>query len=178
MKYSIIYADPAWKYEFPHTRSEWSEDYPTMNTDTICALPIGELAASDCALFIWGIWTKLPDILEVIEAWGFEYKTVAFVWIKQNPTGFGVFMGMGSYTRSNSEYCLLATRGNPKRTRADVLQVIHAPVLRHSQKPSDVREKIVSLMGDLPRVELFARKRVDGWDAWGNEVVSDLELAA
>jgi N6-adenosine-specific RNA methylase IME4 len=178
-RYQIIYADPPWQYRnygYADAIRGVEKEYRTMTTEDICALPISELAADDCILFCWGTWTHLPDVLQVIEAWGFEYQTIGFVWVKTNPTGFGFFMGMGNYTRSNTEYCLIATKGKPKRIRADILQIVHAPVREHSRKPSDMRERIVNLMGDLPRIELFARKRVDGWDAWGNEVESDLPL--
>jgi N6-adenosine-specific RNA methylase IME4 len=177
--YQIIYADPPWQYRnynYSEANRGAKKEYPTMTTEAICDLPIESLAADDAILFMWGTWTHLPDALKVIGAWGFEYQTIGFVWVKANPTGYGFFMGMGNYTRSNSEYCLIATRGKIKRIRSDILSVVHAPVLEHSRKPSDIRERIVSLMGDLPRVELFARKRVDGWDAWGNEVENDLVL--
>jgi site-specific DNA-methyltransferase (adenine-specific) len=118
----------------------------------------------------------MPDAMAVIAAWGFTYKTCAFLWAKENPGGFGFHMGLGSWSRANTEPCLLATRGHPKRIRADVRQLLISPRGRHSAKPPEVRKRIVQLMGDLPRVELFAREKADGWDAWGNEVECDLEL--
>lgn len=112
----------------------------------------------------------LKEALEVIEAWGFTYKTVAFNWVKQNKSGVGLFMGLGNWTRSNSEICLLAVKGKPKRVSAGVHSIILSPLQRHSRKPDETRDRIVELMGDLPRIELFARETAPGWDSWGNEV--------
>lgn len=112
----------------------------------------------------------------MIKAWGFEYKTVAFVWVKQNRKGGGIFTGMGHWTRSNAEICLLATRGKPIRFSKSVHQIIMSPVEQHSKKPDIVRHKIVELAGDLPRIELFARQKTPGWDVWGNEVDCDINL--
>ena len=111
----------------------------------------------------------LREALDLIEAWGFKYKTIAFNWIKQNKSGAGLFWGLGNWTRSNSEICLLAIRGKPKRISAAVHSVVMAPVQKHSQKPDEVRERIVKLVGDVPRIELFARQSAPGWDCWGNE---------
>lgn len=112
----------------------------------------------------------LPFAFDVITAWGFTYKTVAFVWVKQNKKAPSLFWGLGNWTRSNAEFCLLATRGNIKRVAPNVHSVVMTPIERHSQKPDEVRDRIVKLMGDRPRIELFARQRVLGWDAWGDEV--------
>lgn len=109
----------------------------------------------------------LKEALDVIEAWGFTYKTVAFNWVKQNKNGAGLFMGLGNWTRSNSEICLLAVKGKPKRVSASVHSVILSPLQQHSQKPGEARDRIVELMGDLPRIELFARETAPGWDSWG-----------
>jgi site-specific DNA-methyltransferase (adenine-specific) len=155
-----------------------------MKTPDIAALPVGRLADENCALFVWGIWTKLPDILEVMRAWGFEYRTVGFVWVKTNKRkqaaqaaffpedSFDEFFGMGMWTRSNTEVCLIGVRGKVERISNDVRQIIYSPIQEHSRKPDEARERIVRLLGDLPRVELFARRAAAGWDAWGNEVQS------
>ena len=148
--------------------------YPTMHIDDICALPVAELAAPDSALFLWATFPMLPEALRVIEAWGFKFKTVAFVWLKQNRVAKTWFYGLGYWTRSNSEICLLATRGKPKRKDNGVHQFIISPIEQHSKKPDEARDKIVRLMGDLPRVELFARQATPGWDVWGNEVQSTI----
>ena len=108
--------------------------------------------------------------MEVIDAWNFEYKACAFTWIKKNKIKPTWFMGMGSWTRANAELCLLATKGKPQRINAGVHSVVDTPIERHSKKPDCVRDRIVELCGDLPRIELFAREKTEGWDAWGNEV--------
>lgn len=114
--------------------------------------------------------------MRVIKAWGFEYKSIAFVWLKLNKSGKGWFYGLGFWTRGNAEICLLATKGHPKRKSNRVHQFIISPLRGHSQKPDEARDKIIELVGDLPRVELFAREKADGWDAWGNEVDCDIEI--
>ena len=119
---------------------------------------------------------QLQEAFKVIKEWGFQYKTVAFLWIKQNRSGKGYFFGLGYWTRSNAEICLLATRGKPKRISTKVFQLIISPLEEHSKKPVEARKRIVELLGDLPRIELFARQRSPGWDAWGNEVDSSLDM--
>ena len=188
-KYQIIYADPPWEYKFAGTRSEGTEDdYPTMKTKDICAFNVAELADDNCILFMWGIWTKLQDAIDVMKAWGFEYKTVGFVWVKTNKRekvtqysflpadSFDEFFGMGMYTRSNTEFCLIGTKGKPQRISASVRQLVYTPIQQHSRKPDEVRERIVELMGDLPRVELFCRFPKDGWDVWGNQIEATVEV--
>lgn len=173
-KYSIIYADPPWGYQNKGTRAAASKHYGVMTVDDIKKMGVGAagggIASDDCALFMWATFPLLKEALEVIEAWGFTYKTIAFNWVKQNKSGEGLFMGLGNWTRSNSEICLLAVKGKPKRAGAGVRSVILSPLQKHSQKPAEVRDRIVELMGDLPRIELFARETAPGWDAWGNEV--------
>ena len=134
------------------------------------ALPVAELAAKDSALFMWATFPQLPEALRLIRAWGFTYKSVAFVWLKKNKKADSWFYGLGFWTRANAEVCLLATKGHPKRQAADIHQFIISPIEAHSKKPDETREKIVALMGDRPRVELFARQTPPGWDVWGNEV--------
>ena len=112
----------------------------------------------------------------MIKAWGFKYKTVGFVWIKQNRKANSLFWGMGHWTRANAEFCIIATKGHPKRVSAAVHQVIVSRIEEHSKKPDEARNRILKLMGDLPRIELFARQKTDGWDVWGNEVECDIEL--
>ena len=118
----------------------------------------------------------LPEALRLIKAWGFSFKTVAFVWLKQNRKSPTWFYGLGRWTRGNAEICLLEKRGNPKRYSASVHQFIISPIEQHSKKPDVTRDKIVELAGDLPRVELFARQKIPGWDVCGNEVECDLTL--
>ena len=147
-----------------------------MSIDELCALPVESLAAKDCLLFLWATFPMLPEALRLIKAWGFSFKTVAFVWLKQNRKSPTWFYGLGCWTRGNVEICLLAKRGNPKRHSASVHQFIISPIGQHSKKPDVTRDKIVELAGDLPRVELFARQKIPGWDVWGNEVECDLTL--
>ncbi len=149
-----------------------------MSVDEICKLNIAEVAADNCVLFLWATFPQLQEALRVINAWGFQYKTVAFVWLKQNKSGKGWFFGLGFWTRGNAEICLLATKGKPRRKAACVHQFIISPLRGHSQKPEEAREKIVELMGDLPRLELFARNGADGWDVWGDEVVPDVQISS
>lgn len=178
-KYTVIYSDPPWAYKVwskKGTGRSAENHYPTMSIEDIRALPVGELAAKDCALFLWVTMPILQEAFSVILAWGFTYKTVAFVWIKQNRKSPSFFWGLGHWTRANAELCLLATKGHPKRQSAKVHQLIVTPIEQHSKKPDEVREKIVELMGDVPRIELFARKTTPGWAVWGNEVDSDIVL--
>ena len=134
------------------------------------ALPVAELADTDCALFLWITLPKLCEAWGVMEAWGFRYSTTAFVWIKLNPKAGTVFWGPGSWTHANAELCLLATKGRPKRQARNIHQLIISNREEHSKKPEEARRRIEALMGDLPRVELFARRPAPGWDVWGNEV--------
>jgi len=177
-KYQIIYADPPWQFRNynDNTAKKWvGKQYPILNTKDICNLPINSIADNNCILFIWGTWTKLPDCLKVIRAWGFIYKTLGFCWYKENKNS-SLFFGMGYWTRSNTEYCLLATKGHPKRINASISQVLRYPRLKHSEKPHIIRDKIVGLVGNLSRIELFARQKTEGWDVWGDEVDSDIDI--
>lgn len=175
-KYNIIYADPPWRYERNGVQGAAEQQYPTMRIDELCRLPVAEFSEKDSVLFLRATFPKLREALRVIKAWGFEYKSVAFVWLKRNRSGRGWFYGLGFWTRGNAEICLLAKRGKPKRRSAGVHQFIISPVEEHSKKPDVTRDKIIELAGDLPRVELFARQKAPGWDVWGNEVDSDLSL--
>lgn len=183
-KYNIIYADCPWEYDDGRTSKSAGmarSAYETMPLQDICNLPVSAISARDCMLFLWGTWPKLPEALKVMEAWGFTYRTCAFVWIKLNP-GFTTdqnysiprhefYSGLGHWTNSGSEFVLMGRKGDTlPRERRDIKQVIAYPRLRHSEKPSIFRDKIVDLLGDLPRIELFARSLHLGWDAWGNEL--------
>ena len=168
-KYNIIYADPPWQY-FEGGYKNQSQHYPTLTLEQICNLPIGDLAADDCVLFMWVTYPMLDQFIDVLRCWGFEYSTVAFTWIKKNKSGEGFFFGLGNCTRSNAEICVLAKRGTIERQDASVSQIIYEPVQEHSKKPDIVRDKIVKLMGDLPRIELFARQKTKGWSSWGDSI--------
>lgn len=174
-RFSVIYADPPWEFRvYSGKRKQRSAErhYDTSSLDDIKALPVEALAADDCALFLWCVMPELPGALEVIKAWGFEYKTAGFTWIKQNKSGEGLFWGMGYWTRANAELCLLATRGSPQRLAKDVHQVIMSPVGEHSQKPEEARTRIERLLGG-PYLELFSRRQADGWTVWGNEIIAE-----
>jgi len=175
-KYGVIYADPPWRYGAWRGNGMVERHYPTMVLEDILALPVSELADKDCALFLWATLPMLHEALQVIKAWGFTYKTAAFVWIKLNRQGSGIFWGMGFWTRANAEICLLATKGHPKRQAKNIHQVIISHVEEHSKKPEEARRRIEALMGDVPKIELFARRTSPGWDVWGNEVESDVVL--
>lgn len=147
-----------------------------MGIEELAKLPVEDIAERDCTLFLWATFPMLNEAMQLIRKWGFSYKTVGFVWLKQNRKSPTWFYGLGFWTRGNAEICLLATKGHPKRSSANIHQLIISPIEEHSKKPDEVREKIVALMGDLPRIELFARKKIKGWDVWGNEVESNVEL--
>ena len=169
-KYQIIYADPPWSYRDQGCQGTMANHYSGMAIGDIQALPVSQICGKDCILFMWATFPMLAEALAVIGSWGFEYKTMGFLWVKQNTVKDSLFYGLGRWTRGNAEPCLLATRGKPKRVNRAIRQILFHPRGKHSQKPPDVRFKIVELVGDLPRIELFARDRVSGWDAWGNEV--------
>lgn len=174
-RFSVIYADPPWEFHVYSGKGKQrsaERHYDTSPLAAINALPVADLAADDCALFLWCVMPELPGALEVIKAWGFEYKTTAFTWIKQNRSGEGLFWGMGYWTRANAELCLLATRGSPKRLAMDVHQVVMAPVSEHSRKPDEVRTRIERLLAG-PYLELYSRRPATGWTVWGNEIPAE-----
>lgn len=170
--YEIIYADPPWPFENYSTKGESrnpKRHYHTMAIPQIKALPVGDLAAGNCALFLWVVDSLLDQGMETLKAWGFRYTTVAFTWAKRTPRDTGWHMNTGYYTRGNPEMCLLGTMGRLERQSAAVRQLVVEPVREHSRKPDRIPDDIVRLFGDLPRVELFARTRRPGWDAWRNQ---------
>lgn len=180
-KYQIIYADPPWQYKVwskkGNGRSAESH-YRTMNIEDIINLKefINKISDKNCILFIWVTYPCLKEGLKVIEQWGFQYKTCGFTWVKKNKKSDSWFWGMGYWTRANSELCLIATKGKVKRISKKVHQIIDTPIEQHSRKPAIVRDKIIELVGDLSKIELFAREKVPGWDAWGNEIESDIRM--
>lgn len=188
-KYQIIYADPPWSY------NNWSSLktdklskkcgrmlYSTMTLEEICALSIDEIADKDCVLFLWATMPCLEQAFRVIKSWGFIYKCCAFTWVKT--TSKGIYSGLGNWTLGNAELCLLATHKTFPKRQKPVKQIVMSNKGKHSEKPREVRKRIVELVGDLPRIELFARKPKElfedesfkGWDVWGNEVESDIDL--
>ena len=171
-KYNIIYADPAWTFTFWSNKAQRkvSDKYDLMSAEDIYKLPVNEIADKNCILFIWVTYPLLKQGLDTIAAWNFNYKTCGFSWVKKNKKTDSLFWGLGYWTRSNNELCLLATKGSPKKISSKVHQVVLDKIREHSRKPDCVRDRIVQLCGDLPRIELFARQKVKGWDCWGNEV--------
>lgn len=178
-KYNIIYADPPWNYK---TYSQKGQNkatgsvlahYNTMSLEELKELGtiIKKISEEECILFLWVTFPTIEQAFEIIKNWGFTYKTCAFCWIKQNTKSNSLYSGIGHWTNSNAEICLLATKKKfPKRQAKNVKQVIVSHREQHSKKPDEIRERIIQLVGDIPRIELFARQEVDGWDCWGNEV--------
>ena len=175
-KYQIIYADPPWQYQDRGCNGNAENHYNTMTLQALKDLPVKDMADKNCTLFLWTTYPMLRESMEVITAWGFKYKTIAFQWVKLNKSGRGYFFGLGRWTRGNTECCLLAVKGKPQRQANNVSQLIFSPISKHSAKPDSTRDKIVQLMGSLPRIELFARQRYPGWDSWGNEVPEEMQL--
>jgi N6-adenosine-specific RNA methylase IME4 len=179
-KYNIIYADPPWSFKtYSNKGKEKSPDkhYQCMSISDISKLDVMSISDDNCVLLMWVTFPCLEQAFEVIKSWGFTYKTNAFTWVKKNKKNDSLFWGMGYYTRSNAEICVLATKGRPlKRISKSVHSVIYSNIEHHSKKPDQIRDRIVSLFGDIPRVELFARNKTLGWDVFGNEVDSNIML--
>ena len=172
-EYNIILADPAWQYKDKCNAGERGAafKYPVMSIDDIKALPVADIAADDCILFLWVTFPMLQEGLDTIKAWGFKYKTVGFIWIKLNKIAKTLFWGMGNWTRSNAEVCLIGVKGKPKRINKGVHSVIMSIIEKHSKKPDEARRRIEKLVGGhLPKIELFAREKPEGWDVWGDEI--------
>lgn len=171
-KYNIIYIDCPWSYKDKARSGERgvTYKYDTMTDSEIINLPINKISADNSIIFMWATWPRIELALEAMRAWGFTYKTVGFVWCKQNKKSNSWFWGMGNWSRANSEICLIGIKGKPKRYSAKVHQLITSRISKHSAKPAEVRDKIVELCGNLPRIEVFAREVVPGWDAIGNAI--------
>jgi N6-adenosine-specific RNA methylase IME4 len=183
-KYSIIYADPPWhfsggirsskviegKYQFYTPDTTVGAKYGTMKDEDILSLPVNTITADDCVLFMWTTDAHLPLALKVMEAWGMPYKTVGFVWNKKEKSGKQVCY-YGKWTMKGTELCLIGAKGkaNSLIQAHNVRGLVEAERGVHSQKPDEVRRRIVELMGDIPRIELFARDRAENWDAWGDQ---------
>lgn len=168
--YGCIYVDPPWVYRDQCNAGKRGAVHKYTLTDdaTLQAMPVQSLAGPDCVCLMWATMPKLPEALALMSAWGFEYKTVAFTWVKRNKRAPSWFWGMGRWTRANAEIVLLGTRGKPSRVSAAVHSVIDSPIGPHSRKPQEVRDRIDILLGDILKIELFARGACDGWDQFGN----------
>jgi N6-adenosine-specific RNA methylase IME4 len=173
--YGVIYADPPWSFRTwsnKGTGRSAISHYDCLDFPALAALPVAQLAAPNCVLFLWAPDPFLPRAFDLISAWGFEYKTVGFYWVKLNATpkhDADYFTGLGHWTRANPEQCLLATRGKPRRQAKDVRRLVVERRREHSRKPDCVRERIERLVPG-PYLELFARQTTDGWDCWGDQV--------
>ena len=180
--YRTIYADPPWKLSGgKNGKSGWSKSaspdahYPLMDTNSICSLPVEQLAQENSCLFLWVVNGLLEDGLRVMRSWGFRYVN-NMCWRKT--TGYGI----GQYIRGEHELCLFGVRGRPGYSRdamgkrMQVRSVVDAPRGRHSEKPDEMRRRIEKISGG-PYVELFARKQTPGWDVWGNEIISSNEVS-
>ena len=187
IKYNIIYADPPWDYgdkksyelKKNGSRSVYGKratgHYLTMKTEEICNLNISKLTDDNCVLFLWVTFPKIFEAEKIMKSWGFRYCTIGFNWIKTTKNK-KIFFGVGYYTKSNSEICLIGMKGQLKPISNSISSIVHYLKQEHSRKPAIIREKIVELFGDLPRIELFARKKNYGWDSWGNEIISDINI--
>jgi N6-adenosine-specific RNA methylase IME4 len=176
--YRVIYADPPWAFKTfsvkGHGRSAEAH-YDCMSLDAIRALPVGDVADQDALLLLWARDPMVPQALSLIEAWGFEFKTVGFYWAKLNKsapraciTKKDFFTGLGYWTRGNVEQCLLATRGKPIRRSKAVRKLVIAPRREHSRKPDEMYQHIEELI-EGPYLELFSRAGRPGWDSWGSQ---------
>ncbi len=182
-KYQIIYADPPWTYgsksAVNNTKGKeikkLSEHYPSMSKNDIKELPIKNIIEKDSACFMWATDSHLKEGIEIMENWGFKYKTIAFVWIKKTNKGNNC-VNVAPWTLKSTEICLFGTNGTMTKYKKcnSVMQLLEAERTKHSKKPNETIKRIEKLFGDLPRIELFARNKTKGWDAWGNEVISDI----
>lgn len=190
-RYSVLYADPPWSYDDKCNAGERGADYkyPTLGYDDLLTLKVegqraADLASPDATLFLWTTGPMLYDAIGLMVEWEFTFKTMAFVWVKRAPKNTEkLHWGMGNWTRANAEFCLLGVRGRPERISKGMHQIVYAepevlegPVMAHSRKPVQVRDRIEELMGPVPRLELFARERGDGWDVWGLDVEPGLKI--
>jgi len=169
--YKAMLVDPPWAFRTwsaKGTGRSAISHYDTMSVDELAVLPVAELAASDCALFLWAYAPLLDRAFDLMAAWGFTFKTRVFSWVKTTKSGQGFPFGLGYYTRPNSEIVLLGTRSKPKVLSHSVPELIIAPRREHSRKPDETRERIEQLVAG-PYLELFARDSRPGWDAWGIE---------
>ncbi len=187
-KYKIIYADPPWHFgdrlrsskKLDNGKMHFRElnlHYNTQSTADICKLNVNKIADTNAVLFIWTTDAHLPDALEVIKSWGFKYKTIGFIWNKKEKSGKQVCF-MGKWTLKGSEICLLATKGKAHSLIINhkIRQLVEAERTKHSKKPEKVKENIEKMFGDISKIELFARNKRLGWDVWGNEIDSDIDL--
>lgn len=174
-RYKVLLADPPWRYNARNNKNTKfgggaGGHYDTMSIEEIKALPIKNICADNCAIFLWVTFPYLDKHIEVLKAWGFEYKTVAFTWVKTNKNNNNPFFGIGYYTKSNAEICLLGIKGKMKPISNKVSSIVMSPRQEHSRKPECIHKRIEELFGNVPRCELFSRKSVVGWDCYGMDI--------
>ena len=189
MKFNIIAIDAPWSFKTYSDKGKGRSSerhYKTMSFEDICNIPVWKLTDDNCALFCWATSPMLILALDAIRSWDFTFKGVCFVWVKTTKDGTKPNTGLGYWSRTSSEFCLLATKGHPKRVSASVNQTVLSPRMAHSEKPPEVKKRIVQLMGDLPRIELFARvdtEKVDGWRCIGDslsgrDICQDIDIVS
>lgn len=189
MKYNILYVDPPWEFQNKNTggsmKSGANAHYNTMSIDELMDLDIDKVIDENSVLFMWWVGSQPQVAIDLVNKWGFKLKNMnGFVWVKKTKN-WKDFFGMGFWTRQGSENCLIAVRGNIKRDKNNIRSVVYEDDFsetieaineRHSKKPNIFRKKIVELMGDVPRLEMFAREKCEGFDVWGDEIKSDVEI--
>ena len=177
MKYKIILADPPWAYRnMGNIQNNVLNHYNTMSNEDIENLNINDISDDNSILFLWCTFPKLQEGLNTIKAWGFEYKTIGFIWVKTNKNNNKPFFGVGWYTKSNAEVCLIGVKGKAPKISNSVSSVVISKREEHSKKPDEVKKRIIEFCGDIKRIELFAREKSHGFDVWGNEINNDIEL--
>lgn len=181
-KYHIIYCDPPWKFGSKELQKyngqrfrPLEEVYNTEKTTSMCDWPVKDITEKDCAIFMWATDAHIEDAIQLMRAWGFKYVTVAFIWEKVTKNGKRV-ANLGAWTMKNCELCLFGTKGAMLQYKKsnNVQQLVTAERTEHSRKPAEVRRRIEELFGDISRIELFARGKVEGWDVWGDEAEGDI----
>jgi len=184
-KYNVIYADPPWRYgdkvlNNGHGKrfDGLDKHYSVMSLLEIMKLPVSNISDDNCVLFLWTTDSHIPEALNVIKSWGFVYKTIAFYWMKTSKKTGKFTTNLGKWTQKNGEICLFATRGkcSSMMKQRNIHQLVISPRRGHSEKPIEVKNRIERMFGCLPRIELFAREKTEGWDVWGDEVDSDIVL--
>ncbi len=180
-KYEVIYCDPPWKYNNRMTAGKkdgnWVDSgaaidhYPTMTFKELLSLNVKKFCSSDCILFMWTTGPFLAESIDLIRGWGFEYKTMGFVWDKDA-------ILPGFYTMSRNEFCLIGKRGRIPQPRGarNVRQYHQEKRSRHSAKPDEFRKRIEEMFPTQRKLEMFARIKKPGWDIWGNELTNDITM--
>lgn len=177
-KYKVIYADPPWEYRnrIGGHGTNVKDHYETMSMKELYDLDVKSISDKDCALFLWTTDSYLKRAISLMESWGFKYKTIAFVWLKLTPSKKPVY-NPAPYTGKSCEICLLGLKGHVTKYIVERPKQFCSTIRQgHSEKPNQIRQRIQNMFPDVPKIELFERQRFDGWDAFGNEIESDVKL--